>query len=1002
MTTPPTLIRAVKGMNDVLPGEIGRWHAVEAAFRTAMERLGYREVRTPYVEPTSLFVRTIGEATDVVEKEMYSFVHHDEPLTLRPEGTAGAARAYVEHKVHNDEPVTRWYYLGPMFRGERPAKGRYRQFYQVGAECFGDPGPGCDAEMIDALATFLTDIGIKSPDVFVNSIGSAETRTKYKAALVEYLTPKKETLSVDSQRRLGTNPLRILDSKSASDKAAVEGAPTILEFLSDDDRAHWDGLRRHLDALGTPYTIDPKLVRGLDYYGRTLFEIKGGYDKLGAGSTLVGGGRYDGMVTELGGPEVPAIGFAAGLERLLIASELTTPSNVVDVVIAPIGESAVDAALVLGRDVRKAGIRCEVDSRKASIKAQLRRANSLGARFAVILGDREIEEGVVELKDLAQHTQEKVARGALAQRIVALLAVVAVLLVCTSAFAQGSGPGKPGGPTQSSPTRNKPVGPQRGQGPDEDQASPASRPTAEPTAIAPSDPLAMPEGVEARIGSDYDGRPPSAEGDVHRKFYGVYEERRGDYRLRLVPPLYLEHTRGLDPRTGETTPQTDKESLTALVFYQRRSPNQDADVLFPLAWRVRDRQNHVLVLGPIAHREAPGEHDNWLAPLVFEGKRKDGGYFHSPLLLTTSHWDAKGALTIAGPYFRDRTAKDVDWGVAPLYFHGDNGDDDGARRTYSIIPPLLYYHREREYDESALTVVGPVISTSTPKRSVFDVAPFLFTINGKPATGGVQEFHYTLFPLFHYGRDPERSLLVLPGYLRRVSRTADTMITPFYTHATTRNNATSLTLLGPLLPIYYRSTDVDIGYSALGIFPFYYGSSSPTGRTFATPLYARTESYNVSRTHWVFPNIVFGSDTKGWEVDVHPIVYLGRSEKTSHTVLAPILWDFASPKGRTTIGFPIYWRFADTADDSVTQVALNTLYRQKRVAGGLGWEFHLLPLFSYGQSPAGSWANLLFGLLGYDHDGPTTKLKAFWLPITVSGPSDPPPPEGPPPSTPPR
>jgi len=322
---------------------------------------------------------------------------------------------------------------------------------------------------------------------------------------------------------------------------------------------------------------------------------------------------------------------------------------------------------------------------------------------------------------------------------------------------------------------------------------------------------------------------------------------------------------------------------------------------------------------------------------------------------------------------------------------------DGARKTYSVIPPLLYYHREREYDESQLTVVGPVISMSNPKRSVFDIAPFLFSINGRPETGGVKEFHYTLFPLFHYGRDPDRSLLVLPGYLRRVSRTADTMITPLFTHATTRNNATSLTMVGPLLPIYYRATDIDLGYSALGIFPFYYGSHSPTGRTFATPLYARTESYNVSRTHWVFPSIVFGSDTKGWEVDVHPLVYLGRSDKSSHTVLAPILWDFASPKGRTTVGFPVYWRFADTADDSVTQVALNTLYRQKRVSGGLDWQFHLLPIFSYGQSPSGSWANLVFGLLGYDHDGPTTKIKAFWLPITVAGPSDPPKTEGPPP-----
>lgn len=417
----PKQVRAVKGMNDVLPGEVGRWHRVEAAFRSAMERLGYREIRTPYVEPTPLFVRTIGEATDVVEKEMYSFTRHRDELTLRPEGTAGAARAYVEHKVHNSEPISRWYYIGAMFRAENVQRGRYRQFNQVGAECFGDPGPGCDAEMIDALVGFLKDIGIASPDVFINSIGSGDTRERYKTALRELLEPKKDSLSEDSQRRLTTNPLRILDSKDPRDQEAVAGAPTLLDFLTDEDRAHWDQLRRHLDALGTPYQIDTKLVRGLDYYGRTLFEIKGAYDKLGAGSTLLGGGRYDGMVAELGGPAVPAIGFAAGLERLLIASDIEVPASVVDVVVAPLGDVALDAALVLGRDLRRAGIRCEVDTRKTSIKAQLRRANALGARIALILGDREVSEGIVEMKDLAAQAQDKVARADIVARVKAQL-----------------------------------------------------------------------------------------------------------------------------------------------------------------------------------------------------------------------------------------------------------------------------------------------------------------------------------------------------------------------------------------------------------------------------------------------------------------------------------------------------------------------------------------------------------------------------------------------------
>jgi hypothetical protein len=583
------------------------------------------------------------------------------------------------------------------------------------------------------------------------------------------------------------------------------------------------------------------------------------------------------------------------------------------------------------------------------------------------------------------------------KRLFAACLALATVLTATGAEAQigpgggggGGGGGPSTGPTQSSPTRSRNVGPQRGADPDEepDGPSPSSRPMAEPTVQAPTDPLALPEGIEARIGTDHDGDPPSPEGQVHRSFYGFYQERRGDYRLRLLPPLYLEHTRGLEPGTGLPTAKTDRQTLAALVLYQRRSPNFDADVLFPLAWRIRDRKNHAFVLGPFAHREAPNEHDNWIAPLLFQGKRKDGGYFHAPPLLTSSHWGEKGAFTLVGPYFRDRTLRDVDWGLVPFLFRGDNHDPDGARKTYTLIPPLLYYHRNRELDESALTVVGPVITKSDPKRSVFDIAPLFFSIRGKPATGGVRESHVTLLPLFHYGRSPEQSLFVVPGYLRRVTPTVDTLITPFYTHSTTRNRATSLTMLGPVLPFYYRSTDVDIGYKALGLFPFYYGSKSPTGRTFATPLFARLESYNVSRTYWVFPTLTYTRDLKGWGTNLHPLVYVGRSGDSSHTVLAPLFWDFASPKGRTTIGFPLYWRFADPPAGSVTQVAANTLYREKRApGGGSDWQFHLLPLFSYGQSPTGYWWNLLFGLAGFDRDAGTSKIKALWIPITVSSP----------------
>ena len=250
----------------------------------------------------------------------------------------------------------------------------------------------------------------------------------------------------------------------------------------------------------------------------------------------------------------------------------------------------------------------------------------------------------------------------------------------------------------------------------------------------------------------------------------------------------------------------------------------------------------------------------------------------------------------------------------------------------------------------------------------------------------MSESHTTLFPLFHYGRSPKQTLFVLPGYLRRVTPTVDTLLTPVFSHATTRNGATALTMIGPLAPIFYRYRDDDVGEKALGVFPFYYGSSAPTGRTFMTPLFSRFESYNVSRTYWVFPNLVYERDVKGWSTAFHPLVYAGRSERSTHAVLAPIFWDFASPKGRTTIGFPLYWRFADAKDGTVLQVAANTLYKEKRVAGGTDWQFHLLPLFSYGQSPAGHFWNLLFGLAGYERDGATANIKAFWLPIQVAGP----------------
>ncbi|MEJ7732777.1 MAG: histidine--tRNA ligase [Polyangiaceae bacterium] len=393
-------LQAVKGMNDILPEAVTDWHRLEAAFRVHAELHGYGEVRTPILEQTALFTRQVGETTDIVEKEMYSLERHGDLLTVRPEGTAGAARAYVEHSVHARQPVSRWYYLGPMFRGERPAKGRYRQFYQAGCEVYGDPGPLCDAEMIDFIATFLRRVGLPGFQVHVNSMGSTGTRARYRDALVAYFTPIKDRLSEDSQRRLEKNPLRILDSKDPRDHEASLGAPALASLLDADDTAHFQGVLRYLEVLGVPYVNDATLVRGLDYYTRTLFEFRATDSDLGSQNTLLGGGRYDNMVESLGGPKTPAIGFAMGLERILLSLPSAGAAPGPALYLAPMGQEATEKAAVLARDVRALGIRADVDGRGGKLKTMIGRADKAGARLCVILGDNELARGMVMVKDL--------------------------------------------------------------------------------------------------------------------------------------------------------------------------------------------------------------------------------------------------------------------------------------------------------------------------------------------------------------------------------------------------------------------------------------------------------------------------------------------------------------------------------------------------------------------------------------------------------------------------
>jgi histidyl-tRNA synthetase len=391
-------------MHDILPDEAVRWRWLEERFRALVERYGFGEVRTPLLEATELFVKEIGEGTDVVEKEMYSFTRHDDSLTVRPEGTAGATRAYVQHGVSGKEAVSRWYYLGPMFRAERPAKGRFRQFHQAGCEIYGDPGPVCDAELIALCDELVGELGIAGRTIHINSLGSGNTRERYRAALTAYFEPHQAALSEDSRRRLTANPLRILDSKAAADREIAAGAPHVLDLLDEADRAHFDGLRRCLDALGVRYEVDPTLVRGLDYYTRTLFELRTtAKEALGAQDTLIGGGRYDKMVKNLGNAkDVPAIGFAMGIERILTLAEPPVTRGGPDCYLAPLTPAAAAPALELAQRLRRAGLRCELDGRGQSLKSMLRRANTLGSRLCLLLGESELARQEVTVKDLAR------------------------------------------------------------------------------------------------------------------------------------------------------------------------------------------------------------------------------------------------------------------------------------------------------------------------------------------------------------------------------------------------------------------------------------------------------------------------------------------------------------------------------------------------------------------------------------------------------------------------
>ena len=405
------MIPAVKGTRDILPGEVERWRHVEDTARRVFESYGYAEVRTPILEREELFAKGTGASTDIVQKEMYSFTDKgEERITLRPEATPGIVRAFVEHALEQALPVPKLYCLGPMFRYERPQKGRYRQFHQLNVEVFGIEDPAIDAEILEMVWTLLERLSIKDVELVMNSVGCARCRPAFMQALLDALGDDVEKLCGDCQRRARTNPLRIFDCKVAADQATIDRLPHAVDYLCEECRAHFDGVQRHLAAYGIPYRISHRLARGLDYYTRTTFEVLAG--SLGAQNAVLGGGRYDGLVKELGGPDRVGIGFAAGLERLVLALPSTEAQPAeADVFVAALGEDARDAALLLLRELRHAGLRALMDYEGRTLKTQLKRADRAQALYAAIVGQDELARGDVTLKDLRSGEQRTVPRG---------------------------------------------------------------------------------------------------------------------------------------------------------------------------------------------------------------------------------------------------------------------------------------------------------------------------------------------------------------------------------------------------------------------------------------------------------------------------------------------------------------------------------------------------------------------------------------------------------------
>lgn len=506
----------------------------------------------------------------------------------------------------------------------------------------------------------------------------------------------------------------------------------------------------------------------------------------------------------------------------------------------------------------------------------------------------------------------------------------------------------------------------------------------EPT--LPDDPLAIPAVVNRRIGTDVDldnqerGRGP----ETDRHFYGVYySETSGRYGFRTtLPPLWVSRT-----QPSVTRPEVaDNASVYGAFYYRRRSAERADDIFFPLFYNLRDKTvgSRTTVIGPLVDRVAPGKTDRWLVPLWFSGRRGKGGYTLVPPLLyyDRTNADARGGFTLAGPAFCSfsgsrscdtRAATDIDLGIAPLYFFGQNRE-----RQYELIPPLIHYYSYNDRDLSWVNMWGPYYRSHTQKRDVLHLLPFYWSL-WRPNGGR----HTTVFPLFHYGHENGAWLFVNPLFLlAKGEHDERTFVTWGYARHRGR------TQLDMITPLYWHYRDPDARVDERLLFPFLYSKTSPRESTQAFfPFWAHSERYAISETTWVTPFFQHTRDLTGWSTNIHPLLYLGRDNKQSHTVVVPFFFDFAGTESRATVAFPVYWRFSDLG--STSELVGNVYYGERKVVGGLDWQIHIFPLFSYGETPGGHWWNLLYGLAGYTRDAGKTTVRALWIPIPVSQSSEP-------------